>query len=49
MYRLAAGLDRVALLGTRFTMEEDVYVARLADAAWTSSCPTPPAATWRTG
>jgi aspartate racemase len=27
---LAAGLDRVALLGTRFTMEEDFYVARLA-------------------
>jgi aspartate racemase len=27
---LAAGLNRVALLGTRFTMEEDFYVARLA-------------------
>ena len=27
---LAAGMDRVALLGTRFTMEEDFYVARLA-------------------
>lgn len=27
----AAGLRRVGLLGTRFTMEEDFYVARLAD------------------
>lgn len=27
----AAGLRRVGLIGTRFTMEEDFYVARLAD------------------
>ena len=29
----AAGLSRVGLLGTRFTMEEDFYVARLANQA----------------
>lgn len=39
---VAAGFDRVALLGTRFTMASDLYPARLATRGITTVVPTGP-------
>ena len=33
----AAGLTKIGLLGTRFTMEQDFYKGRLVDRLWSGS------------